>query len=132
MIYIATKNDGIRVSEMQKIAFISIEEGEIDSAAMYIEAISSNSGLMVKYMIKNSRAVVLEATKNEYSYDEIRKIIMREIVTYGSPYHGAALEYENGDVVDEEDVLVIGAYRMMCYLPTADGLAQSYIYLTIE
>ena len=131
VVYVATKEDGIRVSEMQKIDFVSISEGEVDSAAMSIFAFEQDKNLMVEYTIKNIRYMEITDVKVTYSYDEIRKIIMTEILSHGAPYHGAVLEYENGEAVPEEATLGSGTYRMMCYLATADGLAQSYVYLTV-
>ena len=57
---------------------------------------------------------------------------MLEILTYGAPYTGAVVESEGGEALSEDSPIGIGTYRMMCYLPTSDGLAQSYVYLTIE
>ena len=131
VVYVATKEDGIRVSEMQKIDFVSISEGEVDSAAMSIFAFEQDKNLMAEYTIKNIRYMEITDVKATYSYDEIRKIIMTEILSHGAPYHGAVLEYENGEAVPEEATLGSGTYRMMCYLATADGLAQSYVYLTV-
>lgn len=132
VVYIATKDEGIRVSEIQKIAFLSINEGEIESSAMHVEAIEQDSNLIIKYEIKNKHDITITATKAAYSYDEIKRIIMIEILSYGAPYHGAVLEYSSGEAVDEGASLGKGTYRMMCYLVTKDGLAQSYVYLTVE
>lgn len=132
VVYIATKDEGIRVSEIQKIAFLSIDEGEIESSAMYVEAIEQNTNLIVRYEIKNQRNITLDGAKETYSYDEIERAIMLEILTYGAPYRGAVLEYEDGTSIEEGASLSAGSYRMMCYLATSDGLAQSYVYLTVE
>ena len=131
VLYVATKDEGIRVSELTKIAFVNIENGEIESSAMAIEALSQDEHLILDYEIKNTRRVTLEVTKESYTYDEIKRSIQLEILAYGSPYHGAVLEYENGTAVEEGTALGKGTYRMMCYLSTGDGLAQSYVYLTV-
>jgi hypothetical protein len=39
---------------------------------------------------------------------------------------------ENGNEVDQNATLSKGTYRMTAYLPTSDGLAQSYVYLIIK
>ena len=57
---------------------------------------------------------------------------MQEILAYGYPDSSAVLEYENGDDVDKNASLGKGTYRMIAYLPTSDGIAQSYVYLTIK
>jgi len=131
VLYVATKDEGIRVSELTKIAFVNIENGEIESSAMAIEAVSQDEYLILDYEIKNTRRVALEATKESYTYDEIKRSIQLEILAYGSPRHGAVLEYENGIAVEEGTALGKGTYRMMCYLSTGEGLAQSYVYLTV-
>ncbi len=132
VVYIATKDEGIRVSEIEKIAFLEIEEGEIESSAMHIEASEEDSNLIVKYDIKNSRHITLAAKEEGYTYDEVRKSIMVEILSYGSPYHGAVLEHENGEAVAEDATLGVGGYRMLCYFSTSDGIAEGYVYLNIE
>lgn len=131
VLYVATKDEGIRVSELTRIAFVTIENGEIESSAMAMEAVSQDAHLILAYEIKNTLRVSLEATKESYSYDEIKRAVQLEILAHGSPCHGAVLEYENGIAVEEGAVLGKGSYRMMCYLPTGEGLAQSYVYLDL-
>ena len=131
--YMATADEGIRVSDMTKIAFVEIVEGEIESAAMHMEATCEADHLIFTYAIKNIHRITLTATKEAYSYDEIRHIMMIDVLSYGAPYHGAVLEFESGETVPQDGTLTVGnTYRMMCYLQTDDGLAQSYVYLTIE
>ena len=130
--YVATKDEGIRVSDMAKVAFVEIYEGEIESSAMHIESSAKDGNLILEYTIKNVRQIEMAATKEAYSYKEIRRAIMTEVLAYGAPYSGAVLEYENGEAVSESDTLGRGTYRIMCYLPTSDGLAQSYVYLTLN
>ena len=132
VIYAATKNEGIRVSEMEKVAFLEIKEGEIESSAMHIEATKRDGNLILKYSIKNIRYIEMEATKQSYSYKEIRRVIMTEALAHGAPYSGAVLEYEDGTQIEDGASLGTGVYRMMAYLMTSDGLAQSYIYLTVK
>ena len=132
LVVYAADTDGIRVSKMEKLAFVSIEEGELDSTAMDIEISNINDNFHATYTIKNTRYIELTATKDTYSYDEIRRVIMQEILAYGYPDSSAVLEYENGTEVNKTDSLSKGTYRMTAYLPTSDGLAQSYVYLTIK
>ena len=131
VVYVATKDEGIRVSEIQKVAFVSIQNGEIENSAMYLEASENNKNLILKYQIKNIRYVTVEASKEAYTYDEIQRLLNLEILAYGAPFHGAVLEYENGEAVAEGATLGKGTYRLMCYLATEDGIAQSYTYLQI-
>ena len=130
--YASTK-DGIRVSEMKKISFINISEGNLDSSAMDIE-ISKIEGefLQADYQIKNSHYIEMKPARDSYSYDEIRRAIMQEILAYGCPDSDATLQYENGDEVPLGATLGRGVYRMIGYMPTSDGLAQAYVYLTVS
>ncbi len=130
--YIATSDDGIRVSEMKKIGFASAYEGEIESSAMYMESYKSADSLVIKYEIKNIRQIELEATKESYSYEEIVRVVTLDILAHGAPYSRAVLESEGGEAINSDASLGKGTYRMMCYLPTSDGLAQSYVYLTVK
>ena len=132
LVVYAADTDGIRVSKMEKLAFVQIEEGKLDSTAMDIEISKVNDNFHATYVIKNTRYIELTATKDSYSYDEIRRAIMQEILAYGYPDSDAVLEYENGTEVNKTDNLGKGTYRMTAYLPTSDGLAQSYVYLTIK
>ena len=130
--YVATKDDGIRVSEMKKVGFVEIYEGEIESSAMQIQSSANDGNLVIEYKIKNIQNIEMTSTKDSYSYKEIRRVIMTEVLAHGAPYTGAVLEYEDGTAVLEDSALGVGTYRMMCYLATSDGLAQSYIYLTVK
>ena len=132
LVVYAADTDGIRVSKMEKLAFVSIQEGELDSTAMDIEISNINDNFHATYTIKNTRYIELTATKDSYSYDEIRRVIMQEILAYGYPDSSAVLEYENGTEVNKNDNLDKGTYRMTAFLPTSDGIAQSYVYLTIK
>ena len=130
--YISTE-DGIRVSKMESIAFLSISGGTVESAAMDIEATSENENqLYVTYTIKNIIRLEEIATKESYSYKEVRRLIMLEILAKGTPDESAVLEYEDGTAVEEGASLGRGTYRMTAYFPSADGLAHSYVYLTIK
>ncbi|MBO5356776.1 MAG: hypothetical protein J6A95_03325 [Clostridia bacterium] len=131
VVYASTK-DGIRVSEMEKLAFVEISEGKLSSTAMDIEITNIDNSLHATYTIKNERRISMEATKDSYSYTEVRRAIMQEILAYGYPDSEATLQYENGTEVDTDATLGKGTYRMIAYLNTSDGLAQSYVYLTIN
>ena len=61
------------------------------------------------------RKVDLDETQT-YTSEQIEKILLREVLAYGYPIDGASVEE------------VDGKYRLQCYLPTSDGLAQAYVY----
>lgn len=132
LVVYASNSDGIRVSEMKKLAFVEIEEGKLDSTAMDIDITNVDNSLHATYTIKNVRNITMNATKEAYSYSEVRRVIMQEILAYGYPDSEATLQYENGNEVDTGASLGKGTYRMIAYLNTSDGIAQSYVYLTIN
>lgn len=114
--YVATAADDLRVSEMKPITFVSVANGEVESNAMKIEvAKNTDDTLSVSYTIKNMRKVDLDETQT-YTSEQIEKILLREVLAYGYPIDGASVEE------------VDGKYRLQCYLPTSDGLAQAYVY----
>lgn len=130
--YIVTKDEGIRVTELKKLAFVNVEEGNLLSEAMLIEVKKSQNDIMlVKYRIKNQRSFTITATKPSYTYNEIKRAINIEILKYGAPDPNATLQDGNGNSISESQSLGAGTYRMTCYLLTSAGLAHSYIYLTI-
>lgn len=101
VVYVATKDEGIRVTELKKIAFLNADTGEIESTAMKIESSFNNGNLIFEYTIKNIRQTTITAAKDNYSYDEIERLLTIEILSYGAPYHGAVLQGENGETIDK-------------------------------
>ena len=130
VVYAATAEDGIRISEMVKVASFSTYNERLDSSAMDISVATVSGNLHLTYVIKNSLSLTLKAENSSYTVEEIEHLIMLEILRCGAPFRGAALEYADG--TPAADGLGKGSYRMLCYLPTSDGMAQSYVYLTIE
>lgn len=132
VVYVATAEEGIRVSEMLKIGSFSTYDEKLTSAAMDITVKTTDAYLYIQYAIKNSHTFEVSATKDNYTYGEIERMLLSEALKYGAPFAGAKLEYEDGSSVAEDDTLGAGTYRIMAYLNTEDGLAQSYIYLTLN
>ena len=132
VVYGAGADSGIRVTEMVKIGSFSTYNEKLESAAMDINVLSVDGNLHVKYVIKNFHNMTVSATKDSYTAKELERIAIREILQYGAPFTGAVLEYRNGEQIPDGAELGRGEYRMMCYLKTSDGLAQSYIYLEVK
>ena len=131
VVYAATADDGIRVSEMVKLGQFSTYDEKLDSDAMDISVHSSAGNLYFDYEIKNSITITHAATKEKYTADELKRLINIEILKKGAPVSGALLVSEDGDSIPSDASLGRGIYRMMCYIVTSDGLAQAYIYLNI-
>ena len=132
VVYAATADEGIRVSEMQKIGSFSTYDEKLESAAMDISVKSVGDTLHFIYQIKNSYTVEITSGGKKYTSAEIERLITVEILRKGAPFSSAVLEDANGNEIGEATGLGSGTYRMMCYLNTEDGLAQSYIYLIIK
>ena len=132
VVYVATADEEIRVSEMVKIGSFSTYDETLDSAAMDIRVQSVGDTLHFKYAIKNSYTVTVNSNGKKYTSQELTRLITVEILKKGAPFSGAVLEYENGEAVGDKASLGAGTYRMTCYLNTVDGLAQSYIYLVVN
>ena len=132
MVYAATADEEIRVSEMVKIGSFSTYNEKLESAAMDITVKSVDDALHLIYAIKNSYTVEITSAGKKYTSKEIERLINVEVLRKGAPFSGAVLEYADGSAVGEKSDLGTGTYRMMCYLNTTDGLAQSYIYLVIN
>ena len=132
VVFAATADEEIRVSEMLKIGSFSTYNEKLESSAMDITVKNVGDTLHVQYAIKNSITITVASGGKKYTVSELERLITVEILKKGAPFSGAVLEYENGSAVGETDSLGEGTYRMMCYLNTDDGLAQSYIYLVIN
>ena len=130
--YIATADEGIRVSEIKKLAFVSIEEGEIASHEMAVTAHAEDGHLIVRYAISRVHAVTVKATKDSYTHAEITRLLTIEVLAYGTPYIGAVAEDASGAPLDEDGSFGRGTYLMVCYLPSENGLVQGYLSLTLE
>lgn len=129
--YVATAAEGIRVSKMQPIAFLSSEDGSVTSEAMEIQVNKSGENLLVTYSVKLKKEVEIVQIKESYTYAEIRQILMREILAAYYPAPNATLENASGDALNGDETLTEGGYRMKCYVATADGLAEAYVYCVI-
>lgn len=130
--YVATADEGIRVSEIEKLAFVHIEEGEIASHEMAVTAHAEGEHLIIRYEISRTHAVTVKATKDSYTYEELARLLTIEVLSYGTPYRGAAVEDASGTPLDENGSFGRGTYLMVCYLPSESGLVQGYMSLTLE
>jgi hypothetical protein len=117
---------------MVKIGSFSTYDEELESEAMDIQVASVGDTLHVRYTIKNSHSIVIDATKDVYTVAELERLANIEALRYGAPFSGAKIEHKDGSPISADASLGKGEYRMMCYLVTADGLAQSYIYLILQ
>ena len=132
VVYAATEGEGIRISTPAVIGSFSPFEGKLESAAMDISLSVADGGFYAEYAIKNTITVSMSATKDSYTYDELFHIITLDVIKRGAPKAGAALETATGGALSANVTLGRGSYRIMCYLPTADGMAEGYVYLEVK
>lgn len=132
VVYAATADEEIRVSEMVKLGSFSTYNEKLDSSAMDIIVKSVSDTLHVQYAIKNFITMTVESGGKKYTYAELERLANVEILKKGAPFNGAMLEHADGTAIDRASELGAGAYRIMCYLNTADGLAQSYVYVVVS
>ncbi len=132
VIYVATAEDGIRVSDMVKVASFSTYDEKLESSAMDIRVSTESGNLHFEYTIKNVIYMSITSTQSYYDRDELEDVIILEVLRCGAPFKDATLEYADGTPISYGEKLSKGNYRLMCYLNTSDGLAQSYIYLEVK
>lgn len=130
--YAATADEGIRVTELTKIGSFSTADKKLESSAMDINVKIDNTNLHFEYLIKNSISIEATSENGALSYEDATRIVMLEILSKGAPKRGEMLEKADGTEIPEGTSLGVGEYRIKCYLATSDGLAESYINLTIK
>ncbi len=117
--YVATADEGIRVSEMQPLGFVNSADGEIQSAAMDICVTKTQENtLIVKYTIKNTLRVELEAGR-QYGREEIERLLLNAVLNNGYPLFD--------EVVEQTD----NGYRLKCLLPIDGELTEAYVYCEV-
>ena len=123
--------DGLRVSEMQPLAFYEAEEGELESEAMRVTTAKAENNLFVSYEIQLSVWAVAEENK-KYKGSELERVLLREALACGYPKTGETITGENGEEVAKDEELLAGVYRLKIYLPTADGISEAFVYCEIK
>lgn len=129
--YVATADEGIRVSEMKEVVFGEVTEGEVSSTAMKVDVKKANEGLTVHYGVKLSVQAEIKAQAS-YTAEEIERALTRAVVTYGYPKAGESVTTEAGEAVTAETAIEAGTYKLKFFMHTEDGMAEAYAYVTIE
>ena len=131
VVYFATADSGIRVTEMFPVAFFSAEEGTLESSAMDVTVKKSGANLFIDYGIKLFDKVEAELVKESYTYGEIESILLRGVLAKGYPSAGAVVENEAGEALSESESYGSGTYRIKYLVNTSDGLAEAYKCCTL-
>ncbi len=129
--YVATADEGIRVSEMKEITFGEVTEGEVSSSAMKIDVKKAGDGLSVHYGVLLSVQATIRAQES-YTLEDIEGALRRAVLTYGYPKTGETVTTEDGETVTEETEIAAGIYKIKFLMHTEDGMAEAYAYVTVE
>ena len=126
--YIATADEGIRVTEMSPLAVYSAEEGKLDSEVMDVTVQRSGDELRVSYGIKLAEWTECDVTKSSYTYEEIHKQLLRGALAKGYPAEGAVVQTQDGQSLSEGKTYGAGVYRLKFLTPTSQGFVEAYMY----
>ena len=129
--YVATADEGIRVSEMKEVAFGEVTEGEVSSSAMRIDVKKAGDGLSVHYGVLLNVQATIDPQEN-YTLEDLERALTRAVLTYGYPKTGEAVTTEDGEIVTAETEIVAGTYKVKFLMNTEEGMAEAYAYVTVE
>ena len=132
VVYFATEDGGIRVTEMAPIAFYSAEDDFLNSEFMKVSVKRVGENLLVKYEIRLTDTVVADYAKDSYTYDEIERILLRGVLAKGYPASGAVVQNDKGEALSKDGSHGAGTYRLKYLVNTSAGLVEAYMYTELE
>lgn len=134
VVYFATADEGIRVTEMSPVAFFSADEGKLsaNSELMDVSVRKVGDELHVTYAVSLSDSVTADYTKAAYTYEEIERILVRGILVKGYPISDAAVQNEKGDTLSPDASYGAGTYRLKYLVNTSQGLVEAYMYTSLK
>lgn len=133
--YVATADEEIRVSEIMPIAFINTAEETIENTFSIRKVWGNNGNLMVSYTPNLEIVVSMKELKEFYTYKEVRKALMSQILSIGYPIYGEKIVDQNNQVVDENAQLSSGTYKLKFHVPTKQailGYAEAFVIVEIK
>jgi hypothetical protein len=128
--YVATADEGIRVSNLQEVAFGTVTAGEVPSSAMKVDVKKVDGGLSVHYGVKLSVQADIKAQAS-YTAEDIEKALTRAVLMYGYPKTGETVTTEDGEPLTGDGVIEAGTYKVKFFIHTEDGMAEAYAYVAI-
>lgn len=134
VVYYATSDEGIRVTEMAPVAFYSADEGRIETNFKLMDVTVKKVGenLHVTYAVSLSDSVTADVTKTSYTYEEIERILVRGILAKGYPISEAVVQNEKGEALTRGESYGAGTYRLKYLVNTSEGLVEAYMYTTLK
>ena len=128
--YAATE-DGIRVSEIATVGFVSADEDELEREYMNIEVRPVDGKLHVTYMIATTIYATIEK-KDGYTKEDLLRAMKSAALKVGYIKPDAVLTDMNGGEVADGATIGAGTYSLSAYAPSGNGVAEISILLVIE
>ncbi len=117
--YVATADEGVRVSDMRAVGFATVADERLDAVEMDIALEKAETdALLVQYAVKNTLEVVLETGK-AYDETEIEKVLLDAVLMSGYP------------ILSEKIEATEDGYRLKCLLPVSGRLVEAYVYCVL-
>lgn len=134
VVYYATADGGIRVTEMAPVAFFSADEGKLDTnySLMDVSVRKVGDNLYVNYEVSLSSTVEADISKASYTYEEIERVLIRGVIADGYPIGEAVVQNDKGESLSEGETYGAGTYRLKYLVNTSAGLVEAYMYTTLK
>ncbi|MBQ8615343.1 MAG: hypothetical protein IJ415_02130, partial [Clostridia bacterium] len=132
VVYAATEDEGIRVSEMKAIAFAETENDTIETVYYKIEITQNTDNTLTIISMPKSSITATIDYKDAYTYADIRRALMQKLLNIGFPTNDTQIQLEDNTVVSENDEITHGTtYKMKFKVETTAGVVDAYVYCTI-
>ena len=128
VVYVATADEGIRVSEMRSIGVVDTVNESIETDVVKIEVKSNNGKLTVEY---SSKLFYNIAVSGEVTYSSLRRKMMAEVLKYGYPMTNEEIQNANGEVVTD-GAIASGEYKIKFVVSTVNGPVTGYVICTVQ
>lgn len=132
VVYAATKDEGIRVSEMRAIAFADTEDDTIETVYYEIEITQNTDNTLILVSTPKLSINTIINYKDSYTYADIRRVLMQKLLNTGFPTNNTQIQLEDNTIVSESDEITHGTtYKMKFKVETIDGVVDAYVYCTV-
>lgn len=132
VVYAATSDEGIRVSDMRAIAFAEAENDTIENVYYKIDITKNQDNTLT---VVSTPKLSINASidyKASYTYLDVRQALVRKLLGVGFPIENAGVMLDNGTIVNEGDTILHGTtYKMRFKIETESGVVDAYVYCTI-
>lgn len=123
--------EGIRVTELMAMQFDSITKTEIDYTDKTL-SIQHNSAKTVKITFASTYDYSISCDINSKpSYSEFNELLSEQVFEYGTPINNKIEKLTDGTytVVDSNDSITSGTYRMEYTVKNGSSTTKGYVYI---